>query len=251
MNTIHSRGKEVASRGVVRAGRARVARGRPAAAFGQEAAPANAPPPGLPRRRARLEVQLRRGRRWRSASRNSLYTNPKPEEPSGDLSDNWFEGSIKPALSAEYTTCAAPSQFYGKLSAVGERTYGAAPTLVGDDASSFGVEDLYVGWRSGDSLGARRERARLHGRPRAVQARPRHAAVGRRRGRRLARRLLDQRAQGVRVRRDRALQARQPHGRGVLSRQGRTARGELATASSGARTTSTRSARTRRSARPT
>ena len=31
---------------------------------------------------------------------NSLYTNPKPDQPSGDLSDNWIEGSIKPALSA-------------------------------------------------------------------------------------------------------------------------------------------------------
>ena len=33
---------------------------------------------------------------------NSLYTNPKPDQPSGDLSDNWMEGSIKPALSATY-----------------------------------------------------------------------------------------------------------------------------------------------------
>ncbi len=38
------------------------------------------------------------------------------------------------------------------MSAVGERTYGAAPSLVGGDESSFGLEDLYVGWRSGDSL---------------------------------------------------------------------------------------------------
>ena len=83
---------------------------------------------------------------------NSLYTNPKPEQPSGDLSDNWFEASIKPALSAEYTT-ASSAQIYGKFSAVGERTYGAAPTLVGDDASSFDVEDVYIGWRSGNSLG--------------------------------------------------------------------------------------------------
>ena len=38
------------------------------------------------------------------------------------------------------------------MSGVGERTYGAAPSLVGDDASSFDVEDLYFGWRSGNSL---------------------------------------------------------------------------------------------------
>jgi len=83
---------------------------------------------------------------------DSLYTNPKPEQPSGDLTDNWFEGSIKPAVSAEYTT-ASSAQFYGKVSAVGVRTYGDAPSLVGDDSSSFDVEDLYVGWRSGNSLG--------------------------------------------------------------------------------------------------
>ena len=83
---------------------------------------------------------------------DSLYTNPKPEQPSGDLSDNWFEASIKPALSAEYTT-GSSAQVYGKLSGVGVRTYGDAPTLVGDDSSSFDVEDAYIGWRSGNSLG--------------------------------------------------------------------------------------------------
>ena len=83
---------------------------------------------------------------------DSLYTDPKPEQPSGNLSDNWSEASIKPALSAEYTT-GSSSQVYGKLSAVGTRTFGAAPTLVGDDASSFDIEDAYIGWRSGTSLG--------------------------------------------------------------------------------------------------
>jgi hypothetical protein len=86
---------------------------------------------------------------------DSLYTDPKPEQPSGDLSDNWFEGSIKPALSAQHTT-GKSGQLYAKVSAVGARTYGAAPTLVGADASSFDVEDLHIGWRSGtrfESLG--------------------------------------------------------------------------------------------------
>lgn len=86
---------------------------------------------------------------------DSLYTNPKPEQPSGDLSDNWFEGSIKPALSVQHTTGSA-GQLYAKVSGVGVRTYGAAPTLVGADASSFDVEDLNIGWRSGtrfESLG--------------------------------------------------------------------------------------------------
>lgn len=82
---------------------------------------------------------------------DSLYTDPKPEQPSGDLGDNWSEVSIKPAVSAEYTT-ASSSQIYGKFSAVGARTFGAAPSLVGDDASSFDIEDAYIGWRSGNSL---------------------------------------------------------------------------------------------------
>ena len=41
------------------------------------------------------------------------------------------------------------AQLYGKVSGVGVRTYSTPPTLVGDDASSFDVEDLYIGWRSG------------------------------------------------------------------------------------------------------
>jgi hypothetical protein len=80
---------------------------------------------------------------------NSLYTDVRPD-PSGNLSDNWFEGYIKPALSASITL--GRSELYGKVSGVGERTYGAPPTLVGESASSFKQEDLYVGWRSGKSL---------------------------------------------------------------------------------------------------
>jgi hypothetical protein len=82
---------------------------------------------------------------------NSLYTDPKPDQPSGDLTANWLEGSLKPALSAEYTTDSS-AQFYGKLSGVGERTYGASPSLVGGDANSFELEDFHIGWRSGNSL---------------------------------------------------------------------------------------------------
>jgi len=82
---------------------------------------------------------------------NSLYTDPKPDQPSGDLTANWLEGSLKPALSAEYTT-ERSAQFYGKLSGVGERTYGASPSLIGGDANSFELEDFHIGWRSGNSL---------------------------------------------------------------------------------------------------
>ena len=82
---------------------------------------------------------------------NSLYTNPKPEQPSGDLSDNWSEASVKPALSGAYTT-GSSSQIYGMFSAVGTRTFGAAPDLVGNDESYFNIEDAYIGWRSGNSF---------------------------------------------------------------------------------------------------
>jgi hypothetical protein len=89
---------------------------------------------------------------------DSLYTNPKPEQPSGDLSDNWFEGSLTAGLSAQHTT-EDSAQLYAKLSGVGVRTYGSAPALVGDDASSFDVEDMHIGWRSGTLLGELGENA--------------------------------------------------------------------------------------------
>ena len=81
---------------------------------------------------------------------NSLYTDVRPDF-SGNLSDNWFEGYIKPALSGSFGL--GKGELYGKVSAVGERTYGAPPSIVGESASSFKQEDLYAGWRSGTSLG--------------------------------------------------------------------------------------------------
>jgi hypothetical protein len=81
---------------------------------------------------------------------NSLFTNPK-EGVATNLSDQWFEGYVKPALSGSYTF-AASSQLYGKVSAVGERTYGSVPSDFGQDVSSFQAEDLAIGWRSGDAL---------------------------------------------------------------------------------------------------
>jgi alginate export protein len=84
---------------------------------------------------------------------NSLYANPKPEQPSGDLSDNWFESGAKPALTGVFTSSKS-WQLYGKVSAVGERTFSAPPSLVGESASSFKVEDLSLGWRSGKSVGS-------------------------------------------------------------------------------------------------
>jgi hypothetical protein len=120
----------------------------------QEAAAPAAEPSGSA---AGIDWKFNFGATWGTFGfANSLYTDPKPEEPSGDLSDNWFEGSIKPAVTGEYTT-GSTAQFYGKLSAAGERTYGAAPSLVGEDASSFNIDDAYVGWRSGNSIGKNKD----------------------------------------------------------------------------------------------
>lgn len=84
---------------------------------------------------------------------NSLFLNPKDPGTDENLSDQWFEGYVKPALSASHQE-GNSSELYGKLSAVGERTYGSVPEPFGQDVSSFGPEDLYIGWRSGKSLGA-------------------------------------------------------------------------------------------------
>jgi hypothetical protein len=83
---------------------------------------------------------------------NSLFQNPKEGVPE-NLSDQWFEGSIKPALSGSHKL-ASSSEIYGKVSAVGERTYGEQPVLFGGDYSSFQVDDLSIGWRSGTSIGS-------------------------------------------------------------------------------------------------
>ena len=81
---------------------------------------------------------------------NSLFLNPKEGVPE-DLSDQWFEGYVKPAVSGVYRTDSS-SEIYGKVSVAGERTYGSIPTLFGEDVSSFGPDDAYIGWRSGKSI---------------------------------------------------------------------------------------------------
>ena len=82
---------------------------------------------------------------------NSLYDNPKEPGVDENLSDQWFEGYVKPALSGSYTF-ASSSEVYGTISAVGERTYGSIPEDFGQDVSSFGPEDLSIGWRSGNAI---------------------------------------------------------------------------------------------------
>ncbi len=81
---------------------------------------------------------------------NSLFTNQRPD-PSGDLGAHWGESYIKPAISASFAV--GESELYGKLSAVGERTFGTSTQLASTENSSFQFEDAYVGWRSGKSLG--------------------------------------------------------------------------------------------------
>jgi len=79
---------------------------------------------------------------------NSLYED-RPDRPTPDLSDNWLESYVKPAISGVVHFGHKNGEVFGKLSAVGERTYSAPPPLVGEDASSFKVEDMYIGWRCG------------------------------------------------------------------------------------------------------
>ena len=82
---------------------------------------------------------------------NSLYANSH-DEVQQDLSDNWMEGFVKGGFSGTHALSNA-GEFYGAISGVGERTYNAPPPLVGGESSSFDVEDLYIGWRSGNMLG--------------------------------------------------------------------------------------------------
>lgn len=84
---------------------------------------------------------------------NSLFDNPREPGVLENLSDQWFEGYVKPALSGVHTLKSS-SQLYGKISVVGERTYGSIPQFLDREVSSFGPEDLFIGWRSGMAIGS-------------------------------------------------------------------------------------------------
>ena len=122
----------------------------PCPTLAQEAAPPQEPrDTGLPKR---IKWTFTFDAGWGTFGfANSLYDNPKEPGVEENLSDQWFEGYVKPALAASYTF-ASSSQIYGAISAVGERTYGSVPADFGQDISSFGPEDLMIGWRSGNSL---------------------------------------------------------------------------------------------------
>ena len=124
----------------------------PAAAWAQAVSnpPADERPTGLP---ARVNWTFNFDGGWGSFGfANSYYNNPKDPVPE-NLSDQWFEGFIKPALSGNYTFHSS-SQLYGKISAVGERTYGQPPEAFGHDVGSFGPDEAFIGWRSGKSVGS-------------------------------------------------------------------------------------------------
>jgi len=82
---------------------------------------------------------------------NSLYANSHGEVQQ-DLSDNWMEGYVKGGFDGKFKLSNG-GEIYGALTGVGERTYNAPPPIVGGEASSFDLEDAYIGWRSGTSLG--------------------------------------------------------------------------------------------------
>ena len=102
----------------------------PSAAWAQDA---TAPPPDQPAEKQERATGLPVPIKWTFnfdagwgtfGFANSLYNNPKEPGVDENLSDQWFEGYVKPALSGSYTL-ASSSELYGKISAVGERTYGS------------------------------------------------------------------------------------------------------------------------------
>jgi len=88
---------------------------------------------------------------------DTLFADAEPGT-TPEVRDRWFEGLIKPALTLEYTL-PGESQFFGKASGVGERTYGSLPGEYGLSVASFEVEDLAVGWKSGTSIARFKENA--------------------------------------------------------------------------------------------
>jgi hypothetical protein len=79
---------------------------------------------------------------------NSLYQD-RPDRPTNDQSSNWLESFAKPSLSGIMHLGPKRGELFGKVNVVGERTYSAPPPLVGGDASSFKVDEMYIGWRCG------------------------------------------------------------------------------------------------------
>ncbi len=155
----------------------------------------------------------------RSASRNSLYTDVRPD-PSGNLSDNWVESFVKPALSGDLR---AREERALRRSQRGRRAHLRGPAAAGRRARPrpSGRGSL-PGLAFGHVVGKTENVLDFTRGPRPVQDRPRHAPVGRRRRRRAA-------AAGSGATRARPgssptiapVQAEEPHHRGLLPRPGR------------------------------
>lgn len=112
-------------------------------------------PTGLP---SAIEWTFNIDAAWGSFSFwNSFFTDPK-EGVVTDWGDHWFESFVRPALSGVYTLPNS-SELYGKASVVGERTFNSPRPILGVIQSSFGPEELNVGWRSGKSLSGYDENA--------------------------------------------------------------------------------------------
>ena len=98
-----------------------------------------------------VDVQLRRRLGHASGSGTRCSSTPRTRASTRTSATSGSRATSSRRCPASYTL-ASSSQIYGKVSAVGERTYGSVPEPFGQDVSSFGPEDLYIGWRSGKSL---------------------------------------------------------------------------------------------------
>ena len=81
---------------------------------------------------------------------NSLFVDTAPDA-SGDLSDDWIEGYIKPWVAGERAIDSGT--VFGKASWAYARNDDDASEIVGGSADSSDIDDLYLGWRSGDADG--------------------------------------------------------------------------------------------------
>ena len=86
--------------------------------------------------------------------RNSLYVETDPD-PSGDLSDDWFEYSVKPWVSFNYES--THGTWFGAASWALAGTAKNASEVSGGEANSADFDNLYVGWRHGDPESGRFE----------------------------------------------------------------------------------------------
>lgn len=116
-------------------------------ALGGKAAAEDEPKKTLPGFPAGTDVELNFSAGWGFFGfGNSLYANSH-DEVQQDLSDNWMEGFVKGGFTGTHKLSGG-GEIYGAVTGVGERTYNAPPPLVGGEASSFDVEDLFIGWRN-------------------------------------------------------------------------------------------------------